>query len=102
MIDSENLNSNLRIMFEIVTLNSSKKFNHIAFIAGDHHSTPKLSDITLQQAMLSSKIRLIAPMFIAKFISTRVYMHLTSSSSFTLTRGIGTTKPLPRWLMPIV
>ncbi|KAH6870321.1 hypothetical protein BKA58DRAFT_384826 [Alternaria rosae] len=100
--DSENLDSNLRTMFETVTSNGSKKLDHIAFTAGDHHSIPKLSDITLEQAMLGSKIRLIAPLFIAKLISTGAYMHLTSNSSFTLTGGIGTTKPLPGWLIPTV
>jgi NAD(P)-dependent dehydrogenase (short-subunit alcohol dehydrogenase family) len=101
-MDSENLNTNLRTMFETVTLNGRKKLDHIAFTAGDHHSIPKLSDITLEQAMLGSKIRLIAPLFIAKLISTGAYMHLTYNSSFTLTGGIGTTKPLPGWLMPTV
>jgi NAD(P)-dependent dehydrogenase (short-subunit alcohol dehydrogenase family) len=102
LMDSENLNTNLRTMFETVTLNGRKKLDHIAFTAGDHHSIPKLSDITLEQAMLGSKIRLIAPLFIAKLISTGAYMHLTYNSSFTLTGGIGTTKPLPGWLMPTV
>jgi NAD(P)-dependent dehydrogenase (short-subunit alcohol dehydrogenase family) len=102
LMNSENIDSNLKTMFETITSNGSKKLDHIAFTAGDHHSIPKLSDITLEQAMLGSKIRLIAPLFIAKLISTGAYMHLTSSSSFTLTGGIGTTKPLPGWLMPTV
>jgi NAD(P)-dependent dehydrogenase (short-subunit alcohol dehydrogenase family) len=102
LMDSENLDSNLRTMFETITSNGSKKLDHIAFTAGDHHSTPKLSDITLEQAMLGSKIRLFAPLFIAKLISTGAHMHLTSNSSFTLTGGIGTTKPMPGWLMPAV
>ena len=57
-------------MFETVISNGSKKLDHIVFTAGDHHSIPKLSDITLDEAMHGSKIRLIAPLFIAKLIST--------------------------------
>jgi NAD(P)-dependent dehydrogenase (short-subunit alcohol dehydrogenase family) len=102
LFDSEKLEANLQSMLELVTLNGSKQLDHIAFTAGDHHSLPKLSDITLEEAMLGSKIRLIAPLFIAKLISTGKYMALSSDSSFTLTGGIGTTKPLPGWFMPAV
>jgi NAD(P)-dependent dehydrogenase (short-subunit alcohol dehydrogenase family) len=100
--DSENLETNLRSMFEAVTLNGTKKLNHIAFTAGDHHSIPKLADITLEEAMSGSKIRLVAPLFIAKLISNGTYIPLSSDSSFTLTGGVGTTKPLPGWVMPAV
>jgi NAD(P)-dependent dehydrogenase (short-subunit alcohol dehydrogenase family) len=100
--DSENLETNLRSMFEAVTLNGTKKLNHIAFTAGDHHSIPKLADITLEEAMSGSKIRLVAPLFIAKLISNGIYIPLSSDSSFTLTGGVGTTKPLPGWVMPAV
>jgi nucleoside-diphosphate-sugar epimerase len=70
LFDSEKLEANLKSMLEQVTLNGSKRLDHIAFTAGDHHSLPKLSNITLEEAMLGSKIRLIAPLFIAKLIST--------------------------------
>ncbi|KAH6638939.1 hypothetical protein C7974DRAFT_387578 [Boeremia exigua] len=102
LMDSENLEAGLQSMLETVTRKGSNKLDHIAFTAGDHHSLPKLSDITLEEAMLGSKVRLIAPLFIAKLVSTGRYMPLSSDSSFTLTGGIGTTKPLPGWLMPTV
>lgn len=102
LMDSENLEANLKTMFETITRNGSKKLDHIAFTAGDHHALPKLQDITLEEAMLGSKIRLIAPLFIAKLISTGSYVPLSSDSSFTLTGGIGTTKPMPGWFMPAV
>jgi NAD(P)-dependent dehydrogenase (short-subunit alcohol dehydrogenase family) len=102
LMDSENLEADLKSMFEIVTSNGSKKLDHVAFTAGDHHSIPKLSELTLEEVMRGSKIRLIAPLFIAKLISTGVYMPLSSDSSLTLTGGVGTTKPLPGWLIPAV
>jgi NAD(P)-dependent dehydrogenase (short-subunit alcohol dehydrogenase family) len=102
LMDSENLEADLKSMFEIVTSNGSKKLDHVAFTAGDHHSIPKLSELTLEEVMHGSKIRLIAPLFIAKLISTGVYMPLSSDSSLTLTGGVGTTKPLPGWLIPAV
>jgi NAD(P)-dependent dehydrogenase (short-subunit alcohol dehydrogenase family) len=102
LMDSENLEADLKSMFEIVTSNGSKKLDHVAFTAGDHHSIPKLSELTLEEVMRGSKIRLIAPLFIAKLISTGAYMPLSSDSSLTLTGGVGTTKPLPGWLIPAV
>jgi len=102
LMDSQNLEANLKAMLEIVTSNGSKTLNHIAFTAGDHHAIPKLADLTLEEAMHGSKIRLIAPLFIAKLISTGAYMPVSSNSSFILTGGVGTTKPLPEWLMPAV
>lgn len=102
LMDSENIEADLKSMFEIVTSNGSKKLDHVAFTAGDHHSIPKLSELTLEEVMHGSKIRLIAPLFIAKLISTGVYMPLSSDSSLTLTGGVGTTKPLPGWLIPAV
>ncbi|KAJ4338681.1 hypothetical protein N0V87_003805 [Didymella glomerata] len=102
LMDSENLEADLKSMFEIVTSNGSKKLDHVAFTAGDHHSIPKLSELTLEEVMHGSKIRLIAPLFIAKLISTGAYMPLSSDSSLTLTGGVGTTKPLPGWLIPAV
>jgi NAD(P)-dependent dehydrogenase (short-subunit alcohol dehydrogenase family) len=102
LMNSENLEADLKSMFEIVTSNGSKKLDHVAFTAGDHHSIPKLSELTLKEVMHGSKIRLIAPLFIAKLISTGAYMPLSSDSSLTLTGGVGTTKPLPGWLIPAV
>ncbi|KAJ4990071.1 short chain dehydrogenase [Stagonosporopsis vannaccii] len=100
--DSENLEANLRALFDKATSHGANKLDHIAFTAGDHHSLPALSSLTLDAAMQGSKIRLLAPLFIAKLLSTGSYMPLASSSSFTLTGGIGTSKPLPGWLMPAV
>lgn len=100
--DSENLEPNLRTLLDKTTSHGSKKLDHIAFTAGDHHSLPALTNLTLDAAMQGSKIRLLAPLFIAKLLASGFYMPLASSSSFTLTGGIGTTKPLPGWLMPAV
>ncbi|KAF2994790.1 hypothetical protein E8E13_000769 [Curvularia kusanoi] len=102
LLNSEKLESELYSMFEAITSSGTNKIDHIAFTAGDHHSIPKLAEITLEQAMAGSRIRLIAPLFVAKLISTGAYMPLLSDSSFTLTGGSGTTKPLPGWVMPAV
>ncbi|OAL02834.1 NAD(P)-binding protein [Phaeosphaeriaceae sp. SRC1lsM3a] len=100
LLDSENLEANLEAMLNKVTQHGSKKVDHIAFTAGDSHVLHKLSEVTLENAMHGSRIRLIAPLMIAKLVNTGTYMPLSANSSFTLTGGVGTTKPLPGWFMP--
>ncbi|KAH7064460.1 hypothetical protein BKA63DRAFT_586389 [Paraphoma chrysanthemicola] len=102
LLDSENLEANLEAMLNKVTQHGRTKLDHIAFTAGDSHVLHKLSDITLENAMHGSKVRLIAPLIIAKLINTGAYMPLSANSSFTLTGGVGSTKPLPGWVMPAV
>ena len=102
LFDSEKLEASLEEMLKKITENGSKKVDHIAFTAGDSHVIHKLSETTLENAMHGSKIRFIAPLIIAKLISTGKYMPLSATSSFTLTGGVGTTKPLPGWVLPAV
>lgn len=102
LLDTDSLESNLKAVFDSATLNATKKIDHVAFTAGDHHTLPKLADITFDESMQGSKVRLLAPLFIAKLLSTGNYTPLSATSSLTLTGGIGTTKPLPGWLMPCV
>jgi NAD(P)-dependent dehydrogenase (short-subunit alcohol dehydrogenase family) len=97
--DTETLEPNLRALLEKATENGTKKIDHIAFTAGDAISFPKIAEIDVKTVMNGFIVRFLAPCVLAKLLATGHYMPESSSSSFTLTGGTNTHRPMPGWTM---
>jgi NAD(P)-dependent dehydrogenase (short-subunit alcohol dehydrogenase family) len=94
--DKENLEANLKAVLDKATSNGANKIDHIVYTAGDA-KYPKFSEITVESTLAPMLMRVVAPSLIAKLVATGAYMPLSDSSSFTVTGGTNTDKPMPGW-----
>ncbi|KAF2679305.1 NAD(P)-binding protein [Lentithecium fluviatile CBS 122367] len=97
LADTENLEDNLREVFEKVTEGGERKVDHVAFTAGDAVKLPKLAEVRVEDVLAGFKVRLLSAVMIGKLLSTGRYMPASPRSSLTLTSGTNTLKPLPGW-----
>jgi NAD(P)-dependent dehydrogenase (short-subunit alcohol dehydrogenase family) len=95
--DKKNLESNLKAMLDKATEGGNKKADHIAFTAGDALSLPKIAEVDVKTALDGFTVRFLAPCALAKLIATNDYMPRSATSSFTLTGGTNTHRPMPGW-----
>ena len=95
--NADKLDDNIKQMFETVTSSGAEKINHIAFTAGDQLAVAQVGDITMPKLLQIPNVRLFAPIMIAKHIKT--YMVDGPDSSFTITGGVNTDKPMPGWAL---
>jgi NAD(P)-dependent dehydrogenase (short-subunit alcohol dehydrogenase family) len=98
--DMEHLEANLQELFEKATNKGQKKIDHIAFSAGDALNLVQVSEISSpEQIAKGFNVRFTAPVFIAKLLLNNkdYYMPDSPHSSFTLTGGVNTKKPIPGW-----
>ena len=97
--DSSVVEADLEALFNKATDNGTHKLNHIAYTAG----APGFGDnrpVDAEVIAQSQSIRVVGPMLIAKLIPR--LMHLSHESSFTVTGGVGSYKPLPGWSLAAV
>lgn len=94
--DKPNLEANLTSMFEKAT-EGGRKIDHIAFTAGDGINLPKVSEATADNFLAAFTVRINAPVLIAKLLANGDYMPKSAESSFTITGGTNTHRPLPNW-----
>lgn len=97
LLDVENLETNLKAMLDKVTDGGTNKVDHIAFTAGDSLTIPKLHEITVEKILSGFTVRMLGPSIIAKLLATGDYMPKSANSSFTITGGTNTHRPLPNW-----
>jgi NAD(P)-dependent dehydrogenase (short-subunit alcohol dehydrogenase family) len=97
LLNKEDLEANLKALFDKATEGGSKKINHIGFTAGGVAGLPKIGEWTVENILDPMFMRVVVPTIIAKFISTGEYMPLSDASSFTVTGGTNTYRPLPGW-----
>ena len=95
--DIENLEVHLEALLKKVTGNGEHKLDHIVHCAGDSLKLPQLHEITPENALRGFHVRWLAAALIGKLLGTGQYMHVAPSSSFTLTGGTNTVKPMPGW-----
>lgn len=97
--DKENLEKNLKSVFDKATDGGKNKIDHIAFTAGDGINLAKVRDVTVETALKPFTVRFLAPTIIAKILTTGEYMPISDNSSFTITGGTNTHRPLPDWTL---
>ncbi|KAJ4345552.1 uncharacterized protein N0V89_011685 [Didymosphaeria variabile] len=95
--DTANLEDNLNGLFEKVTNGGEQLLDHIVHCAGDALFLPKLHEVTVDNALPGFHVRWLTALLIGKALATGKYMLAAPSSSFTLTGGTNTTKPMPGW-----
>lgn len=93
-LDSLNeLETNLRQLFEVVTEQGKQKLDHIVYTAGNKAGSVGLLDIKVETVTEHGILRFYAPIMIGKLAST--YMNNSHQSSITLTSGVNNVKPVP-------
>ncbi|KAJ4296212.1 hypothetical protein N0V90_006257 [Kalmusia sp. IMI 367209] len=97
--DTANLEANLKDLLEKVTENGGKKLDHIVHCAGDALKLPKIHEITAENGLAGFHVRWLAAALIGKLLATGAYMYQKKSSSFTITGGTNTAKPMAGWTM---
>ncbi|ORY19447.1 hypothetical protein BCR34DRAFT_471768 [Clohesyomyces aquaticus] len=95
LLDTDNLETNLTALLETVTRSGEEKIDHIVFTAGDLTSMPHVSTITPDVALNFGRVRFLGQLMIAKLLCSGKYMAASAGSSFTLTGGTNTKKPVP-------
>lgn len=95
--DTDNLEPNIKTLLDRATETGKKKIDHIAFTAGSLDGVPKVHDVTATSALDGLGMRFVAPAIIAKLLSTGLYMPLSADSSFIVTGGTNTYRPMPGW-----
>lgn len=71
------------------------KLDHVVYTAGDALNTTSLQDVTVKDIHATSQVRNIGAIIVAKHLHK--YINSTVQSSFTLTGGTITWRPLPNW-----
>lgn len=71
------------------------KLDHVIHTAGDALNTAGLSDVTVEKIHATSQVRNTGAIIIAKYLNK--YINQGVKSSFTLTGGTNTWRPLPNW-----
>ncbi|KAK7191812.1 NAD(P)-binding protein [Paraphaeosphaeria sporulosa] len=95
--DTANLEANLKALFEKVTNGGEQKLDHIVHCAGDALFLPKIHEVSADNALQGFNVRWLTSVLIGKLLATGTYMNAATSSSFTLTGGTNTTKPMEGW-----
>lgn len=93
LADTPNLEANIKDVLEKATEGGKKKLDHIVFTAGDVFELPKLQEVDPEKALNGFGMRWLGGVIIGKLVSTGSYMHVSTSSSITLTSGTNTEKP---------
>lgn len=99
LLDTANHESNITALFDKITENGEKKLDHIVFTAGDFMHLPKIDTVTTDGALAGFSIRFLAPVIIGKLIATGKWMTTAPSSSFTVTGGTNTKRPMKGWFL---
>ncbi|KAF2129683.1 NAD(P)-binding protein [Dothidotthia symphoricarpi CBS 119687] len=100
LFDTANLDTGLKAFFDKVTHGGQEKINHIAFTAGDAFTQiPNIRTTNAGEVIDGFRVRYLAPLAIAKLLALHPDMYVANEyqSSFTLTGGTNTHKPMPGW-----
>jgi NAD(P)-dependent dehydrogenase (short-subunit alcohol dehydrogenase family) len=93
---SSTLESEIENLFKTVVKDMpDNQLDHVIFTAADPLSIMPLKDLSMDKILKAGQIRFFAPLMIAKFLPT--YLPNTPTSSFTITTGGISEKPIPGW-----
>ncbi|KAK5446382.1 hypothetical protein LTS15_009721 [Exophiala xenobiotica] len=103
LADENNLESNIKALFEAIPSESSSGapsgtkpvLDHIVFTSGDSLGIKPLDDVDMSFFKRCGMVRFFAPFFVAKY--GRHYLKPGPGSSITLTTGGVSEKPMPNW-----
>lgn len=94
--DESKLEANIAKLFEdVAKVVPGGKLDHVVHTAGDRLAMMSADDWTMANVKQAAVVRFWAPLFIAKVM--RAYIKPGPHSSFTLTTGGVSQKPIPNW-----
>jgi NAD(P)-dependent dehydrogenase (short-subunit alcohol dehydrogenase family) len=89
------LESELKSVLENSVQQLGGKLDHVIYTAGDSIANIKLADMTYEKIVKAGQIRFFAPLLLAKYLPD--YLAQSYTSSYTLTTGSVSEKPIPDW-----
>lgn len=93
LANTDKLDESVVELFEFATKDG--KLDHVVSTAGDALRNPSLADVTIQDIYAAFQVRNTSAIILAKHLSK--YINSSVKSSFTLTGGTNTRRPLPGW-----
>ncbi|KAL5385090.1 hypothetical protein DPSP01_004901 [Paraphaeosphaeria sporulosa] len=95
LANPETLEHELSTVLKSATETLGGKLDHVVFTAGDALAPMKLTDMTVERIQRAGTVRWLAPLLLAKYLAT--YMNASYKSSYTVTTGAISEKPIPDW-----
>jgi NAD(P)-dependent dehydrogenase (short-subunit alcohol dehydrogenase family) len=71
------------------------KIDHVIFTAADPLAMMELKDLNLEKIIAAGQLRFFAPLLVGKYVEQ--YLEKSSKSSYTITTGVISEKPVPGW-----
>ncbi|KAL1799620.1 hypothetical protein ACET3X_003657 [Alternaria dauci] len=71
------------------------KLDHVVYTAGDKLAEMNLRDMTMSNILAAGQLRFFAPLLLAKHLPD--YLVQSYKSSYTITTGAVSEKPIPNW-----
>ncbi|KAH7463986.1 hypothetical protein FOMA001_g17853 [Fusarium oxysporum f. sp. matthiolae] len=92
-LSGHDVETNVQKLFDFATNNGQVKVHHVVSTAGQMSSPLALKDTTAQDILNICQARIVGDVIIAKL--SLQYLDASHTSSYTLTGGLGTYKPVP-------
>jgi len=89
------LETNLDKLLRFATADGTRKLDHVAYTAGDAVKIIPVAEATPDDVTRNFTVRVTGPIMLAKILPK--YQNQSHTSSLTLTSGVNSTKPTPRW-----
>ncbi|RFU81817.1 dehyrdogenase reductase domain-containing [Trichoderma arundinaceum] len=93
LADTDKIEDSVVELLEFATKDG--KIDHVIYTAGDTLNTTSLKEITVKDIHAISQVRNVGAIILAKHLHK--YINVSVRSSFTLTGGTNTWRPLPGW-----
>ena len=97
LVDTANLEANLKALLEKATNGGENKLDHITWTAGDIPKLPKIDQVNVEETLVGFHLRFQGSIGLAKVLLNNEFVKKSPSSSLTLTGGVNTRKPMPGW-----
>ncbi|USP77705.1 short chain dehydrogenase [Curvularia clavata] len=83
------------VLEKAVQMMGGEKLDHVVYTAGDRLAEMSVGELTIDSILSAGQIRFFAPLLLAKFLPQ--FLNSSSSSSYTITTGSVSEKPIPNW-----
>ncbi|KAJ4290391.1 hypothetical protein N0V90_010607 [Kalmusia sp. IMI 367209] len=93
--NNDTLEQELDSILKRTTQTLGGKLDHVIFTAADALAPMKLSEMSVDRIIKAGTLRWMAPLLLAKYLPT--YMDASYRSSYTITTGGISEKPIPDW-----
>ncbi|KAK1750521.1 hypothetical protein QBC47DRAFT_118568 [Echria macrotheca] len=104
LADTASLETNLEALLKFATEDGKRKLDHVVFTAGDALKLKPLAEMTTDLVGAAMAVRFTGALMLAKLLNLSEdgegkYLRRSFESSFTLTGGTNTAKPMPMFTL---